>query len=154
LSVDPSWLMACIAFESAQTFRANIRNASGSGAVGLIQFMPQTARLLGTSTDLLAAMTPEGQLDYVEKYFLPDKGKLHDFGDVYMAILWPAAIGKSDDTVLFDSSDPLHPKYYLENKGLDFNHDGKITKAEAYAHPLFLMQRGLLAGNVTVRFEP
>lgn len=148
LGVDPSWLMACIAFESGGTFSASVRNASGSGAVGLIQFMPQTARLLGTSTDALAAMTAEGQLDYVEKYFLPDRGKLHDLGDTYMAILWPAAIGKADSEVLFDSADPLHPKNYVENKGLDFNHDGKITKLEAYTRPLQLFQRGLLAGNV------
>src|SRR5690625_4614109 len=54
LKIDPSWLMACMAFESARTFRPDIRNAAGSGATGLIQFMPATARGLGTTVDALA----------------------------------------------------------------------------------------------------
>ena len=54
LAIDPSWLMACMAFETAETFRADIRNAAGSGAVGLIQFMPTTAAALGTTTEFLA----------------------------------------------------------------------------------------------------
>jgi hypothetical protein len=43
LGMDPNNLMAAIAFESARTFRADIENPL-SGAVGLIQFMPATAK--------------------------------------------------------------------------------------------------------------
>ena len=43
LGIDPNNLMAAMAFESARTFRADIQNAR-SGAVGLIQFMPATAK--------------------------------------------------------------------------------------------------------------
>ncbi len=50
-----------------------------------------------------------------------------------MAILWPAAIGKPDDYVLFAKHDPQHPKRYIQNAGLDFKHDGVITKKEAAA---------------------
>jgi hypothetical protein len=46
-----------------------------------------------------------------------------------MAILWPAAVGKSNDYVLFSSPS----KAYEQNKGLDLNKDGNITKAEAAA---------------------
>lgn len=129
LGVDPDHLMNCMAFESAETFRSDIKNAAGSGALGLIQFMPSTAKGLGTSTDQLAAMTPESQLDYVEKYFEPYSGKLKNLGDVYMAILWPAGVGKSDDWVLWNQQD--RPTTYRQNAGLDVNKDGVITRGEA-----------------------
>src|SRR5215813_9792931 len=101
LGCDPSWLMACMAFESAETFSPSILNGAGSGAVGLIQFMPSTAAALGTSTEALAKMSAEAQLDFVRQYFAPQRGRLQSLDDVYMAILWPAAIGKASDFVLF-----------------------------------------------------
>ena len=121
--------MACMAFESGETFSPSIKSAAGSGATGLIQFMPSTAEDLGTKE--LASMTAEEQLDYVEEYFKPYKGRLNSLEDLYMAILWPKAVGKPSDYVLFRKDDPKHPRIYLQNKGLDFNKDGVITKAEA-----------------------
>ncbi len=103
LQVAVDFLMAAIAFESAGTFSASVPNAAGSGAVGLIQFMPATARGLGTTTAALAAMSATQQLDYVRLYFLPYSGRLHTLEDVYMAILYPAAIGKGASHVLFSS---------------------------------------------------
>src|SRR2546427_796322 len=94
LGIDLDYLMAAMAFESAMTFSPSIPNAAGSGAVGLIQFMPATAQALGTTTDELCRMTAEEQLDFVAKYFAGRKGQLQTLEDVYMAILWPAAIGK------------------------------------------------------------
>lgn len=128
LEVDPDYLMSCMAFESAETFSPKIKNAAGSGAVGLIQFMPRTAISLGTSTEDLAAMTAVEQLDYVEKYFRAYKGKLKMLSDVYMAILLPKAVGKPENFVLFNNG-----KAYRQNSGLDVNKDGQITKAEAAA---------------------
>jgi hypothetical protein len=75
LGADPSHLMAAMAFETGETFSASVRNRA-SGATGLIQFMPSTARSLGTTTDKLAAMTAEDQLDYVRKYFAPYRNKM------------------------------------------------------------------------------
>lgn len=147
---EPSWCMACMAFETGRTFTASVRNAAGSGAVGLIQFMPTTAGLLGTTTDLLAAMTPEHQLDYVERYFAPWKGRLECLGDVYGAILWPAMIGKPDASVVFDSSSATHPKLYLQNRGLDFDNDGKITKGEVVARVQACLSEGLLSQNASL----
>lgn len=134
-------LMCCMAWESAQTFKPNIQNAAGSGATGLIQFMPQTAAALGTSTVALAHMTAEDQLNYVWKYFEPYRGRLKNLGDIYMAILWPAAIGKPDTYVLFDRH--TGPKAYMQNKGLDFNKDGKITRYEAYSRVAALRPLGV-----------
>ena len=44
IDVPPDWLMACMAFESG--FKAGVLNKAGSGASGLIQFMPSTAKVL------------------------------------------------------------------------------------------------------------
>lgn len=140
LALPVNDLMCCIAWESGQTFSASVKNAAGSGAVGLIQFMPQTAAALGTSTAALASMSPEDQLNYVWKYFSPYKGRLHNLGDIYMAILWPAAIGKDDGYVLFNQS--TGPTAYAQNKGLDFNHDGLVTRGEAYQRVAALEPRG------------
>jgi hypothetical protein len=128
LGVDPNFLMAAMAFETGESFSPSIKN-NASGATGLIQFMPSTATSLGTSTSALAAMTAEAQLDYVAKYFAPYKNKLSTVEDVYMVILWPAAVGKPNGTVLFSAPSIA----YEQNKGLDANHDGKVTKAEAAA---------------------
>lgn len=124
-----SWLMACMAWESGRSFSPHVQNAAGSGAVGLIQFMPTTAGSLGTSTEELAAMTAEAQLEYVDKYFEPFRGRLHLLSDVYMVILWPHAVGQPDSTVLWTKA--TRPTTYQQNAGLDGDHDGSITKAEA-----------------------
>lgn len=146
---DPSWMMTCMAFETGRTFSPSVRNAAGSGAVGLIQFMPQTAATLRTDTDALAAMTAEQQLMYVETYFRPRAGKLKSLGDVYGAILWPGMIGKTDDTVIFDKADSSHPRLYLQNHGLDTNHDGKITRGEIVSRVAAMLTEGLLPQNAS-----
>lgn len=150
IGLNPSIPMACMAFESGRTFSPSIRNGAGSGAVGLIQFMPQTAAMLGTSTADLALMTAERQLYVVFQYFGQPmfKGKLKTLEDTYMSILWPTAVGEPNETVVFDRADPDHPARYVQNAGLDFNHDGKITKAEAAARVVAMLQEGLKPGNV------
>ena len=130
LRIDPNFLMACMAFETGETFSPKIKNKR-SGATGLIQFMPSTAAALGTTVEDLETMTAEGQLDYVEKYFLPWKGKLQTLEDIYMTILFPKAIGKPLNYILFAKDDPKYPRRYIQNSGLDYNKDGYITKEEA-----------------------
>jgi hypothetical protein len=144
LGINPSYLMACMAFETGETFSPSIPNAAGSGAIGLIQFMPSTAAHLGTSTAALAAMSAEAQLDYVKKYFQSYKGKLHTLEDVYMAILYPKAIGMGADSTLFQAG----TKLYTQNKGFDANHDGVITPAEVSAKVRAEYQKGLRPGFV------
>ena len=144
LKTDPDYLMACMAFETGETFSPSERNAAGSGATGLIQFMPSTAQALGTTTEELASMTAVEQLEFVEKYFKQSSGKLSSLDDVYMAILWPVAVGKPRDFVLFDKNDPDHPKRYIQNAGLDFNQDGFVTKAEAADRVRKTLEKGKL----------
>ena len=129
--IEADWLMACIAFETGETFSPSVLNKAGSGAVGLIQFMPQTAAALGTSTADLMRMTAEEQLDYVDKYIKQWAHRIGSLEDLYLSILWPAGIGKKLDDVLMLRNDPLKPKNYVQNKGLDYDRDGKITVREA-----------------------
>ncbi|MCS4509124.1 transglycosylase SLT domain-containing protein [Xylophilus ampelinus] len=140
-----SWLMACIAWESGETFSASVTNMAGSGATGLIQFMPATAVQLGTSTSALGSMTPEDQINWVYRYFRPLAGRLQNLGDVYMAILWPAGIGKPDSYVLWDAAS--RPTTYRQNAGLDTNGDRTITRAEALAKVQAKLNLGLLPIN-------
>lgn len=129
LAIDPDWLMAIMHFESAGSFSPTMRNRAGSGAIGLIQFLPSTARELGTSIAGLAAMSADDQLHYVEKYFTPYKGRMRTIEDAYMAVLYPKAIGWSGARCIFYRG----MKAYEMNCGLDFDHDGKISKAHAAA---------------------
>lgn len=86
-------------------------------------------------------MTAESQLLYVEKYFLPYKGRLNTLSDVYMAILWPAAIGKPESALLWDAG--TRPTTYRQNAGLDADRDYRITKAEAAAKVAKKLKKGL-----------
>jgi len=138
---DANDLMTVMAFESGGTFSASVKNAAGSGAVGLIQFMPATARAMGTTTEALAALSPVSQLDYVERYLAPFKTRLKTLSDLYMAILWPAAVGQPEDYVLF-RADKGMTKAYFQNRGLDVNKDLKITKGEAAALVLARKKQG------------
>ncbi len=131
-------LMACMAFESGESFSPTVRNAAGSGAIGLIQFMAATAAYLETSPHDLALMTAEQQLDIVKKYFKPYASRILTLNDMYMAILLPKYIGKSDDSTLFDGGIG-----YRQNSGLDADKDGKVTKAEATAKVRLKLVKGL-----------
>jgi hypothetical protein len=133
LEINPEDLKKAISFETGGTFDSSVKNKAGSGATGLIQFMPATAKeLTGASTkeaavNLLSSMSPEDQLTYVEKYLQPYKGKIKSLDDLYMAILYPKAIGKEGDYPLFKEGSTA----YDQNIGLDLNDDKVITKAEA-----------------------
>jgi peptidoglycan hydrolase-like protein with peptidoglycan-binding domain len=127
LGIDPNFLMAIMSFETGGSFDPAQRNMAGSGATGLIQFMPKTARSLGTSTEALANMTAEDQLDLVARYFEQFQGRLATLEDTYMAVLFPAAIGKGAGHVLFRRGTTA----FRQNRGLDLNGDGEVTVGEA-----------------------
>lgn len=134
-----NWLMACMAFETGESFRPDIKNFAGSGATGLIQFMPKTAIDLGTTTDALSRMSAEQQLDYVQKYFKPYYHRIHSLSDMYMAILLPKYVGRSEDEVLFQGTGAS----YRQNAGLDANKDGRVTKKEASAKVQAKLDKGM-----------
>jgi Transglycosylase SLT domain len=143
LQANPDYLMAAMAFETGCTFSPKALNAK-SKATGLIQFMPKTAQSLGTTTDLLSRMTAEDQLVFVEQYLTPYRGRMETIEDTYMAILFPIAIGKPNDYVLFAQGS----RAYEQNRGLDRNQDGKVTKAEAAAMVRARLEQGLSPPNI------
>lgn len=145
LGCDPSDLMSCMAWESGRSFSPSKKNMAGSGATGLIQFMPATAVALGTTVGALAMLTAEQQLDWVEKYFQPYKGRLTTLADLYMAILWPAGVGKPMEYVLWDQASK--PTTFRQNSGLDINHNGAITKAECASKLYAMKAEGQQSGN-------
>jgi hypothetical protein len=136
-----NWLMACMAFETGETFSPTIKNGAGAPYYGLIQFGKAAATDCGTTVEALLKMTAEEQLDYVYKFFKPYTGKLKTLSDVYSRIIWPVAVGKPEDYVIFDNK--VRPTAYVQNKGLDIDRDGKITKAECAAKVQEKYVRGL-----------
>jgi len=135
--LDEDDLYAVMSFETAGTFDPAQKNMAGSGATGLIQFTQKTAEGLGTTTAELARMSRTEQLKYVDKYFANKGIQGGNLDDLYMAILFPAAVGKPDDYVLFGRGARAGygpgSRAYSQNSGLDVNGDGSVTKAEAAA---------------------
>lgn len=130
------YLLAVIGFETGGSYSPAQKHRGGGSATGLIQFMPTTAVDLGTTTEKLAKMNHAEQMVYVEKYL---KVKLSgvtnpSLGDMYMAVLWPKAVGKKDTFVMWGNSEKSkYRRQYKANKGLDVNNNGYITKEEATA---------------------
>lgn len=142
-------LMACMAFETGRTFSPSVRNPGSSGT-GLIQFMGATAKRLGTTTAALGRMSAVDQLDYVERYLATQASRITGLDDMYMSILWPAAVGKTADTVLWRRGMAA----FAANRGLDVDKNGRITKREASAKVLEQLRLGLQPGNVWVPSAP
>ena len=120
-NVNPSDMLALMRSESSLNPQAV--NAS-TGATGLIQFMPRTARSLGTTTEELRGMTAAQQMQYVEKYFdsvrLPSGASA---GRLYAYVFLP---GRANREVLTTRGEA----YYDANIGLDMDRDGNITIAD------------------------
>lgn len=142
LGFDPDWLACVIAFETGGSFSPSQRNkwaeanaakkgAVYSGAIGLIQFMPNTAKNLGTSSAALAKMTFIEQLEYVKRYLKSYAARIKSLEDCYLAVFYPAAIGRSDEWVVGDRNvNGFSAKVYQQNAGFDVNKDGLVTKGE------------------------
>jgi hypothetical protein len=120
LRIEANWLMFVMWFES----RLNPQAVNPiSGATGLIQFMPSTARSLGTTTDVLKHMSNVQQLDYVLAYLRPYKGRMKTWVDVYLAVFYPKAMGKPNFVITSDI-------VAKQNKIFDLNKDLDISVKE------------------------
>lgn len=151
-NANPNWFMALFNSETGGTFKADTYNRSGSGAVGLIQFMPRTAQDLGATTSFLASLSNVAQLDWVEKYIrrqLANIGlmAIKDYDDLYLLVFYPVAVGKPDAYTI-----PLSGIGYRQNAGIDVNKDGVITVADFKAFIRSKIPVGELSG-FTTRFR-
>ncbi len=146
LNTNPDWLMLLMYFESRLNPAAQ---NSTSKATGLIQFMPPTARYLGTSTDELKQMKGSDQLDYVYKYLNSYKGKLGTLTDVYLTIFYPYAVGKPGTYVLGSHlTEEIAAKIAKQNPIFDYNKDGQITKDEVITYITAFARRQGYTGDV------
>lgn len=128
-NLDPQKLIAMMKLESnLETDAVNKKSA----ATGLIQFMPETARGLGTTVEGLIQMTAVQQMEYVAKYLegalrkVP-KGEKVSSSDLYASVFWPKAVGESEDYIIAKKGEPA---YELNFNSLDVDKDGKIQKWE------------------------
>ncbi len=134
LGLDPSMLAAVMMFETAGTMRADIQNSIQ--ATGLIQFVPTTARLYGTTVDELKKLTPEEQLDWVERHFSKQAKRIKSLEDHYLAVILPAYVGASPTAVLGakGSSETVgnltKGAIYAANSGFDRSGKGYFTAAD------------------------
>jgi hypothetical protein len=115
LGISPNWLLAVMYKESRLNPQAV--NKTG-GATGLIQFMPNTAKGLGTSTAELYNMSNVEQLKYVEKYFKPYKDKIKSYLDLYLVTFFPVALSKPNDWY-FETKNLSKEKIGIQNKGIN-----------------------------------
>lgn len=94
-----------------------------SDATGLIQFLPSTARRLGTTTDALRRMSRREQAPFVGRYFASVHGRPTMVGDTYLAVFAPAHVGHADQEVIY-----AEPSLgWRQNPGLREGREGPIT---------------------------
>ena len=138
LGINPNWLMMVMWSESRLNAQA-VNSQPGDSAdplmrsitraTGLIQFMPDTALNLGTTTVALYRMDAITQLQYVYQYFKGWAGKIKSYYDLYFVTFFPLAIGKPDDYVL-ETEKKSRFTIAKQNPFFDVNKDGKLTVGE------------------------
>ncbi len=159
LGTNADWIAAVMSNETKQTFSPQISGGKTptTGAVGLIQFMPFTAaKLFGfkepiegkatqaewkawskackESRQKMSEMDAVSQLDYVEKFYSPYKGRLKSLEDVYMVAFLPDTVGKpSPIAAEKDSKNPYLASVYRSNPSFDPNKTGVILKSQVAA---------------------
>jgi hypothetical protein len=148
LQMNPSDLMAVMHAESGLNPRAPNENPNTGKleAIGLIQFTEVGAQAAGTTLEALRGMNALQQLDYVERYFAPFKGRLKTVDDVYCVTAARIAVGQPPDFVLYAKE--REPGVYERNRILDLDHNGKIEKWEIGQRGRNSLQEGLKPGNV------
>jgi hypothetical protein len=132
LDCDPNDLMSIMFIETGRTFDPNITNSIG--AVGLIQFTKIARKELNVTAEQLKSMSAEEQLDYVEKYIANAKSRRNisghlDSATLYTLIFMPSKANLAKNDTIASRGD----SYYNQNKGLDVNKDGRITKGDLSA---------------------
>jgi hypothetical protein len=123
-------MLSCMHLETGGTFDPAITNSLGY--TGLIQFGGAAATACGTSTAALREMDRPTQCTYVTKYFqvnnLNTKAPSPRLVDIYLTILWPAAVGKPGSYIIWDSQNPQTSKAYYANPAFDPGHTvGHVT---------------------------
>lgn len=121
LQTELAW---CIERESG--WEPSATNPGKTKATGLIQFIPSTAKKLGTTVDKLRQMSRVEQATYIQKFFDMNNRTMAAFGDVYLTMFYPSAVGK-DNSFVIAAKDGPNVDVWEENKGLRDGPEGPIT---------------------------
>jgi hypothetical protein len=138
LKINPNWLMAVMYKETGGTFSPSIVNRgclnrtgdANQCATGLIQFMPFTAKALGTTVAQLRMMSAVAQLDFVFLFYKAHAGKLKSLVDLYLVTFYPYALGKSESYRFGSEVSEARAKLIVAQNPIDFNKDGYITLSD------------------------
>ncbi len=144
LGVQPEWLMSVMYSESR--FDAAAINLKGSGAVGLIQFMPATATEINTTPEKLKQMTHTEQLEFVYSYLAMIKAKYGNFDSLtklYLAILYPKALNGDYCYTLYAKPSIA----FKQNSGLDEDKDGRVTVSDVDKRMQRVFPKAYIAGK-------
>lgn len=96
----PVWHELASDIETESSWKPDAVNPV-SKATGLIQFMPATAKRLGTTIEDLLRMSRTEQAVYVEKYLKGAAQKGYRYqGDMYLTMAYPAALEWDADRVI------------------------------------------------------
>lgn len=147
LGINPEHLLA-VAFKESSLNPAAVNSLSG--ASGLIQFLPSTARGLGTTAEAIRGMTPEQQAPFIERYLRQaGVGPNSTLEQVYAAVF--AGNASKAGRVLYSRGS----KAYADNAGLDLDKNGEITSMEAAnaAASAWAGARGNFAPVINVNFN-
>lgn len=136
LDGDATGFMGIMHFETGHSYSSSIKN-KGSGATGLIQFMPSTAKGLGTTTETLGKMCRIEQLGYAEKYF---KGQKRSYPkadyktvrDVVLAVFEPIGLDPDHDILGVSASVCKGPFFDDAESGRVEVSDGMIAYFKAH----------------------
>jgi hypothetical protein len=126
LNLNEKGLYKCILYESSGNPQAVNKI---SGATGIIQWTPRTARRYGTTVEKIYNMSMSEQIDLLYEYF-KDKRNLKSYKEVRLAIFSPKHMRKGVDHILADNTTKFGKKIIEQNPGLDINKDGIITIGE------------------------
>ncbi len=159
LDTDPNYLAATIETESG--FDAQAFNPVGGGG-GLIGFMPSTARALGTTVQALLRLTDAEQLEWVERFYRPYRGRLTSPEAVKMATFLPAFMDRDPSFVVGRRNDPtiLRPSnlslgiIYEQNAAMDRDGDGELTIAEVTGFARRAYDRAKQRGTLEAAPDP
>jgi len=159
VGVQPEWLANLINAESG--FRASAVNKY-SGASGLIQFMPDTARGHGTTVEAIRDMSAMQQMPYVEDYLqskVRSHGGLQTQEKLFLSVFYPAAIKAS--TQEYCDQYQMSSSVRSQNPGIHNAQDyiNFVLRKAKMAHTSFalnywwvgLIAAGLLAGALVYR---
>jgi ElaB/YqjD/DUF883 family membrane-anchored ribosome-binding protein len=125
LNIDPNWLMQVMYAESKLNNKAQNIQKGRLIAAGLLQW----TKASGTDPKSVLRLTHLQQLDKVQQYFAPYRGKMHSYFDVYMVTFFPMGMGKPDEYV-FATKNLSAALIAKQNPIINKNKDGKITMYE------------------------